>query len=149
MSDDSGVAAWRGVLLAQNRVIAAIEADLQAARLVPLAVYDVLLELNAAPDRRLRMQELGQRVVLSRSRVSRLVDDMEKDGLVVREPDPADGRAVLATMTDAGRRAFRAAMPIYLDGIERHFAAHLGQGERQAIARGLGRVVEHHDGAQT
>jgi DNA-binding MarR family transcriptional regulator len=142
---DERVAAWREVLMAQHRVVRAIEADLAAAGLIPLSVYDVLLVLNSAPDRCLRMQDLGERVVLSRSRVSRLVDDLEADGLVARRPDPSDGRATLACLTPTGRAAFRRAAPVYLRGIERHFTALLTDAERQTIARGLQRVVDHHD----
>lgn len=142
---DERIAAWRGVLLAQHRVVQAIERDLAAAGLIPLSWYDVLLELNSATDRRLRMQDLGARVVLSRSRVSRLVDDLERAGLVERQPDSADGRATLAAMTAEGRRAFRSAARIYLRGIEEHFTSHLTAAEREAIAGGLGRVIAHHD----
>jgi len=144
---DDRVAAWRGVLMAQHRVVRAIEADLAAAGMIPLSVYDVLLELNSAPGRRLRMQDLGERVVLSRSRVSRLVDDLEADGLVERLPDPDDGRATLACLTPRGRHAFRRAAPVYLRGIERHFTALLTDAERRTIASGLQRVVDHHDQA--
>jgi Transcriptional regulators len=63
---------------------------------VPLSWYDVLLELNAAPDRRLRMSELGQRTVLSRTRVSRVVDELATAGLAERQPDQADGRSSFA-----------------------------------------------------
>jgi DNA-binding MarR family transcriptional regulator len=142
---DDRVAAWRGVLMAQHRVVRAIEADLAAAGVIPLTVYDVLLELNSAPGRCLRMQQLGQRVVLSRSRVSRLVDDLEADGLVERRPDPDDGRATLACLTPKGHHAFRRAAPMYLRGIEQHFTALLTDDERRTIARGLQRVVDHHD----
>ncbi|HEX2578766.1 MAG TPA: MarR family transcriptional regulator, partial [Aquihabitans sp.] len=95
-ADPDPFAAWRVVLLAQDRVARLIEQELRAAGQVPLSVYDVLLELNAADQRCLRMQDLGERVVLSRSRVSRLVDALEADGLVARRPDPDDGRATLA-----------------------------------------------------
>lgn len=142
---DDQIAAWRGVLLAQHRVVRAIERDLEAAGLIPLSWYDVLLELNAAPDRSLRMQDLGARVVLSRSRVSRLVDELEREGLVERVPDPDDGRATLARPTTAGRQAFRRAGKVYLRGIEEHFTRHLCDQECDAIASGLGRVVRHHD----
>lgn len=139
------VAAWRGVLLARHRVVQAIDADLAQAGVVPLAVYDVLLVLNGAPGRCLRMQDLGRQVVLSRTRVSRLVGELEGDGLVERRPDPDDGRATLACLTAAGRRAFRRAVPVYLRGIERHFTAQLTPGERATIACGLQRVIDHHD----
>jgi DNA-binding MarR family transcriptional regulator len=142
--DEERVAAWRGVLLAQNRVVRAIDEDLAAAGLIPLSWYDVLLELNGAPGRRLRMQELGERVVLSRTRVSRLVDDLEHEGLVVREPDPDDGRAILACLTPDGRRAFRRAAPTYLRGIERHFSSHLTDNELRVVGGALKKVVDHH-----
>jgi DNA-binding MarR family transcriptional regulator len=139
------VAAWRGVLLAQNRVVRAIEHDLADTGQVPLSWYDVLLELNAAPGRCLRMQDLSDRVVLSRSRVSRLVDDLERDGLVQRSPDPDDGRASLACITRAGRTALRRAAPVYLRGIEKYFTALLDEDERAIIARALERVVNDND----
>jgi DNA-binding MarR family transcriptional regulator len=142
---DERVAAWRAVLLAQDRVVRAIERDLADAGQIPLSWYDVLLELNAAPERCLRMQDLGERVVLSRSRVSRLVDDLERDGLVERNPDPDDGRATLARLTRAGKAALRRAAPVYLRGIDRYFTAHLDDGERATIASALQRVIDAHD----
>lgn len=145
MTHDHRIAAWRAVLLAQHRVVRAIERDLAAEGMIPLTWYDVLLELNAAPDRSLRMQDLGERVVLSRSRVSRLVDDLENRGLVERRPDPGDGRATLATLTAEGRAQFKRAAVVYLSGIEEHFTCHLSAAEQQIIAAGLERVVEHHD----
>lgn len=139
------VAAWRGVLLAQDRVIRAIERDLARAGQVPLSWYDVLLELNAAPGRCLRMQDLSERVVLSRSRVSRLVDDLEREGFVERRPDPDDGRATFASLTSAGKGALRRAAPVYLRGIERYFTSYLDEGERATIACALQRVIDAHD----
>jgi DNA-binding MarR family transcriptional regulator len=142
--DENRVAAWRSVLLAQNRVLRAIDEELAAAGLIPLAWYDVLLELNGAPGRRLRMQELGDRVVLSRSRVSRLVDDLEQNGLVARRPDPDDGRAILACLTPEGRQALRRAAPTYLRGIERHFSSLLTATELRVVASALDKVVRRH-----
>jgi hypothetical protein len=71
-----GVAAWRALLLAQSRAVRAIEADLDATDARQLSWYDVLLELQVEPEG-LRMQDLGDRAVLSRTRVSRLVDELE------------------------------------------------------------------------
>ena len=135
------MAAWRALLLAQNAVLKAIEADLAAAGQIPLTWYDVLLELNAAPQRRLRIQQLAGRVVLSRTRVSRLVDELVTAGLVERLPDPADGRASLASITRQGRAALRKAAPVYLAGIERYFTRHLGRREKQTLTAALGRVI--------
>jgi DNA-binding MarR family transcriptional regulator len=143
MDVEDQVAAWRAVLLTEDRVVRAIERDLAAAELIPLTWYDVLLELGAAPDG-LRMQDLGARVVLSRTRVSRLVTELEGAGLVERRSDPADGRATLATITRAGRAALRRAAPVYLAGIDDHFNRHLTATERRTIARVLQRVVDAH-----
>src|ERR1700756_1585883 len=101
--DDPQVAAWRGLLVAHSRLVPAVEADLRAAGQVPLSWYDVLLELSAAPDLRLRMSELGQRTVLSRTRVSRVVDELAAAGLAERQPDPADGRSSFAVLTPRGK----------------------------------------------
>jgi len=130
------VAAWRAVLLAQNRALRAIERDLEAARKISLNWYDVLLELNSAPGRRLRMQELGVKA------------ELESDGYVQRVPDPDDGRSTLATITRAGRAALRQAAPAYLAGIEEHFTRHLTLAQQRTITVGLQRVIDAHD-AQT
>ena len=139
------VAAWRAVLLAQSRALREIERELEVADVISLSWYDVLLELNAAPDRRLRMQELGVRAVLSRTRVSRIVTELEAAGLVERVADPDDGRATLATITRAGRVALRRAAPVYLAGIEEHFTRYLSPAQQRAIADGLQRVIDAHD----
>ena len=97
----------------------ALDRELQAAHRLPLAWYDVLLELNSGPDRRLRMSELGERVTLSRTRVSRLVDEMSVAGLVRREANPDDRRSAYAVLTTKGRNVFRQAAPTYLGGIDR------------------------------
>jgi DNA-binding MarR family transcriptional regulator len=133
--------AWRAVLLAHHACARAIEGDLEAAGTIPLGWYDVLLELRAEPDG-LRMQDLGDRVVLSRTRVSRLVDELEREGLVARRPDPADGRAAIATVTPAGERAFRAAAPAYRASVEARVNAHLSARERSTVAAGLRRVAD-------
>ncbi len=138
------MAAWRSLLLAQNAALRAIEAELAAARQIPLTWYDVLLELNAAPRRRLRMQELADRVVLSRTRVSRLVDELVQEALVRRDSDPADGRGSFAVITAAGRSRLHAAAPAYLHGIHKHFACHLTLNELRTLRSALDKVTAAH-----
>jgi DNA-binding MarR family transcriptional regulator len=123
--EDPEVAAWRGLLVAHSRLVPAVEADLRAAGQVPLSWYDVLLELNAAPDRRLRMSELAQQVVLSRTRVSRVVDELAAAGLAERQPDETDGRSSFAALTPQGKAALRRAWPVYREAIRRHLGARL------------------------
>ena len=145
MTTDTGpLDAWRGLLLAHAAALRAIEADLKTSGVIPLPWYDVLLELNAAPGRKLRMSDLGDRVVLSRTRVSRIVDELVAAGLVVRHPDPDDRRAAFAVLTTAGRDALRRAAPRYLEGIDRHFTSLLNEKERMTIATALNKVAAHH-----
>jgi DNA-binding MarR family transcriptional regulator len=140
VAEDERLAAWAALLRVHAAVVPRLERELATAGL-PLSWYDVLLELNSAPDRRLRMTELGARVVLSRERVSRVVDELERAGLVRRERNPDDGRSLLAVVTDTGRERLRAAAPTYLAGIERHFGAHLRAAEARTVAAALSRVL--------
>ena len=142
-TENDRVKAWRAVLLAQSRALRAIERDLEQAGTISLQWYDVLLELNAAPAG-LRMQELGLRTVVSRTRVSRIVSELEEAGLVERATDPNDARAALATITPAGRQELRRAAPIYLAGIDQHFNRYLTTSQRTAVASALQRVVDAH-----
>jgi DNA-binding MarR family transcriptional regulator len=144
--EDPQVAAWRGLLVAHSRLVPAIEADLRTAGQVPLFWYDVLLELNAAPGRRLRMSELGERAVLSRTRVSRVVDELAAAGLAERQPDLADGRSSFAVLTPRGKDALRRAWPVYRDAIRRRLGAHLTSQQCHELAALLEHAAE---GAQT
>jgi DNA-binding MarR family transcriptional regulator len=107
-----------------------------------LSWYDVLLELAAAPGRRLTMGELAERVVLSRTRVSRIVDELVTAGLACREGNPRDGRSAFAVMTADGLARYRSAAPVYVAGIEREFAANLTDDELGAVARTLRKVID-------
>jgi DNA-binding MarR family transcriptional regulator len=146
MADDPVVEAWRGLLVAHSRLVPAVEADLRAAGQVPLSWYDVLLELNAAPGRRLRMSELGQRTVISRTRVSRVVDELAAAGLAERQPDEADGRSSFAALTPAGKAALRRAWPVYKQAIHRHLGGQLTAQECRELAALLERAAA---GAET
>lgn len=140
---DDDIEAWRLFLLSHAAAVRAIEHDVQRVG-IPLTWYDVLLELNAAPDGRLRMQELSDRVVLSRTRVSRLVDEMALQRLVRKQPDDHDRRSTWAVITSKGRSALHETAPTYLAGIRRHFNQYLTEAERRTLARALGKVVVAH-----
>ncbi|AEW92772.1 MULTISPECIES: MarR family winged helix-turn-helix transcriptional regulator [Streptomycetaceae] len=139
--DEVRLQAWRALLLAHNAAVRAIENDVQREGRIPLTWYDVLLELDGAGLRGLRMQELAQRVVLSRTRVSRLVDEMVRAGLVAKKPDATDKRVVWAVVTDDGRKALRDTAPAYLRGIHRHFGSHLTEDECAVLAEALLKVA--------
>ena len=138
---DTDTAAWAALLRVHAALVPALDRDLQAATGLPLTWYDVLLELNAAAERRLSMGELGQRAVVSRTRVSRVVDQMVAAGLVTREANPDDRRSAHAAITDAGRQRLREAAPIYLDGIRRHFTGLMSAHEATVVARALEKVL--------
>jgi DNA-binding MarR family transcriptional regulator len=121
------------------------ERDLDAAGAISLGWYDVLLALNAAPGRQLRMQHLAARAVLSRTRVSRLVTELAEAGYVTRREDPADRRAWMATITAEGRAVLKATARRYLAGIDQHFNRYLTEADRRAIAGALQKVVDAHN----
>jgi DNA-binding MarR family transcriptional regulator len=147
MGEQGGVRAWRAMLLAHNAALRAIDAELSRAGCIPLTWYDVLVELDAAPDDQLRMQDLAARVVLSRTRVSRLADEMMGAGLLTKSQDEMDRRVVWATITDRGARELSATAPVYMRGIERHFASYLDVSEQDQIAVALGKVADAHSKA--
>ncbi|MFI8977354.1 MarR family winged helix-turn-helix transcriptional regulator [Nocardia asteroides] len=134
------VAAWAALLQVHAAFVPELDAELRKATGLPLAWYDVLLELDAAGP--MRMSDLGDKVVLSRTRVSRLVVELETNGLLRREHNPDDGRSAIVTITDLGRRRFREAAPQYLDGIERRIGAHTTPEELEALAATLRAVLD-------
>lgn len=126
--------AWRTFLRAHALVLRRLEADLLASHDLPLPWYDVLLQLAEAPDRRLRMTELAGRVMLSRSGLTRLVDRLEREGLVARAACPTDARVTHAVLTDAGMQRLREAAPTHLRSIAEHFSSRLDAQELELLA---------------
>jgi len=136
------LAAWRAFLKAHATVVDRINHDLVAKQRLPLSSYDVLIELYEAPDRRLRMHELAQRVVLSRSGLTRLVDRLEAEGLLTRDRSGTDRRGAYAVITEQGVAALRKAWPVYAQGISQYFAQWLTQEEAQILATALERLLQ-------
>ncbi len=136
------LAAWRAFLKAHASIIDRIDHDLVAAERLPLSSYDVLIELYEAPERRLRMHELAQRVVLSRSGLTRLVDRLEADGLLTRDRCGTDRRGAYAVITEQGVAALRRAWPVYARGIVEYFAQWLTPEEAQVLESALERIVQ-------
>jgi DNA-binding MarR family transcriptional regulator len=134
--------AWGALLQVHAELVPILDRQLRTRTALPLAWYDVLLELSAAPDRQLTMTELSERVVLSRTRISRVVDELTDAGLVRRQPNPADARSAFAVLTSDGLKRFREAAPIYLSAIEQQFAAALSDDDLRAVGSALARVRE-------
>jgi DNA-binding MarR family transcriptional regulator len=139
--DRSRLAAWRAFLLAHARIVEAIERDLADSGTLPLSWYDVLVALYEAPERRLRMHELADAVLLSPSGVSRLVDRLEARGLLERQPCSEDRRCQFAVLTGSGLDALRGAWPTYAAGIAGHFGERLSDTEVGALREILDRLI--------
>lgn len=133
--------AWRLFLTASAKTVDKIDASLREADQIPLNWYDVLIELHEAPDNRLRMSELAERVLLTRSGLTRLVDRLEKKGYLTREIDPEDRRSFYAIITEDGTQAMRQAWPVYALGIHDLFAKHLSQDDAQQLVDIFERIL--------
>jgi DNA-binding MarR family transcriptional regulator len=138
---------WRLFLSAQIQVIRQIQEKLSAAELPPLEWYDVLWELKNTPDRRLRLSELADRVLLSRSNLTRLLDRLEKKELLRREPCPSDRRGTFAVLTEAGAAMQKKMWAIYSQGIAEYFGDRLSDEEvkvmQQLLKKILGAIAIH------
>ncbi|MDP9094681.1 MAG: MarR family transcriptional regulator [Actinomycetota bacterium] len=138
--DDWRVGVWRSFLRAHASMLRELERELVAGTQMPLAWYDVLLQLAEAPQRRLRMAGLADRVLLSRSGLTRLVDRLQAGGLVAREPSPEDARGTFTVLTDAGLARLRRAAPTHVTGIQQHWLAHFDDDELRLLGELLGRL---------
>lgn len=139
---DAQMGAWRRFLRAHALVTRRLEGDLLAEQNLPLASYDVLVQLVEAPERRLRMSELAERVLLSRSGLTRLVDRLEREGLVRREACAADARGLFTVLTEDGVARLRAATPTHLRGVAEHAVGRLDEGQAAQLSVLLGRMLD-------
>lgn len=126
--------AWRGLLRVHATLVRELDAELDAAHELPLSSYDVLIYLQRAPGKRLRMAELADSVLLSRSGVTRLVDRLEREGLIVRDTCVSDGRGLYAVLTDEGEELLARARPTHLAGVRERFLRHFSEAELKQLA---------------
>jgi len=129
--------AWRAFLDAQATLLRRLEAELFAGEGMTLAEFDVLAQLGMASDGRLRMTELSERVRLSRSGITRLVDRLVGAGLVKRGNCATDRRGTWAILTPAGNARLRRARPLHLRGVRQHFARRLSPAQLDDLADAL------------
>ncbi|MBP2235938.1 DNA-binding MarR family transcriptional regulator [Sinorhizobium kostiense] len=132
--------AWIGLMRAQQRVLAAIEKDFKSAGLPPLGWYDVLWELVKADGGRLRPFEIEARTLLTQYNLSRLIDRLEREGLVRREAFDADGRGRWIVVTEEGRAVRERMWRTYARSIERHVGGKLSEAEARDLAALLSRL---------
>lgn len=134
--------AWRSFLEAHRRVVERLANQLREEAGLSLTWYDVLVHLSEADGHNLRMQDLAESILLSRSGLTRLIDKMEAAGLVQREACESDGRGTLARMTPAGLARLEEAAPTHIAGVIEQFARYLDVDEAKTLATAL-RSIAH------
>jgi DNA-binding MarR family transcriptional regulator len=137
--DELEHAVWRAFLRSHAQVAKRLEADLVASSDLPLAEFDVLFQLALAPSHRLRMNELADRVLLSRAGITRLVDRLVADGLVARVKCASDARGSYAVLTELGVARFEQARPGHMAGVRRYFLDSFSRPELATLAELLAR----------
>ena len=142
-ASDPRLDAWRSFVQAHARLTRRLDEELQAGHGLSLAEYDALLQLANAPGRRLRMSALADRVLLSRSGITRLVDRLVASGMVERTTCTTDARGAEAALTPAGLDRLREASTTHLDGVRRLFLDVVTAEEREILGRALDRVLDN------
>ncbi|MFM9150755.1 MAG: MarR family winged helix-turn-helix transcriptional regulator [Candidatus Planktophila sp.] len=135
------MAAWRRYIVASRRLLEALDADLEDHEL-SMPDYEILAQLSDAPDRRMRMSELADVAMLSRSRLSHRMKVMEKAGWVRREACPNDKRGFFAVMTPKGWKAIVAAAPDHVDSVRTRCVDLLSKEDQKVLAEIFSRVEE-------
>jgi DNA-binding MarR family transcriptional regulator len=139
---DPRLGSWRAFLQAHARVARRLDEELRAEHDLSVAEYDALLNIAEAPGRRIRMRQLAERVVLSKSGVTRLIDRLVADGLVERSVCESDARGAEAVLTDAGLRRLRSASRTHLRGIADHFIDVLDEDQLETVGVAMQAVAE-------
>ena len=139
-TNDPGMLAWRTFLTAHATVVRRLEAELEEHESLALSDFDGLIQLHFAGGT-LRMRDLAESVLLSRSGMTRRVDRLEAEGFVSRVACETDRRGSFAHLTDAGRERLQKALPVHLQGITEHFLTPLGAEELASIRTTLAKLV--------
>jgi DNA-binding MarR family transcriptional regulator len=136
------LAAWLAFLEAHARATELLARELRCEENLPLTWYDVLVQLHEAPAHRLRMQELAAAVLLSKSGLTRLIDRMERAGLVTRARADSDRRGTYAELTQAGIETLFATAPTHMRGVREHFCDLFDDDEARVLEALLRRVAD-------
>ena len=136
----AAVQAWARLVRVEQALLDRIEEDLKSAGLRPLVWYDVLLELVREPGDRLRHRDLHRRMLLAKYNLSRLLDRMEADGLIGRQPVNDDARGEYVRVTTRGRDMQKRMWPIYRRAIAKHFSSRLSVDDIDHLLRILAKV---------
>lgn len=133
--------AWLGLLAVHAKVVRALEADLLDDADLPITWLDVMKRLHDQPDHRLRIRELAEASLLTRSGLTRLVDRIEQAGFVERVHDTADRRGVYVVLTKAGADKIDELWPAFIISIQRHFGANLQPSDTTAIIKATTKIL--------
>jgi len=134
MLTDRELAAWRGMLETHSRMVSELDAELEREHGLPLSSYEVLMYLHHAEGERMRMRDLASSVILSRSGLTRLVDRLEREGLICRQTCPSDARGAYAKLTPAGAAKVREARATHLAGVRSLFLDRLSGEEQEFLS---------------
>ncbi|OXM74252.1 MULTISPECIES: MarR family winged helix-turn-helix transcriptional regulator [Amycolatopsis] len=140
------MSAWRAYVVATLRLRQRLHRELAAAHDVSLTDYEVLVCLEMAPERRMRMSELAAMIGSTKSRLSHQIARMEAAGLARRAPDPDDKRGVVAELTPGGEALLKEAAPTHVEGVRAHLIDLMTPEEQAVLARVFSRVDEHLEG---
>jgi len=132
--------AWEGFLEAHASLQAELERELNEAHRLSFNDYFALLALERAPDQRLRMHDLARPVRLTRSGLTRLVERLERDGLIRRLPCESDARGTEAQITERGRELLQAASATHLAGVRARFLERFSKAELKVLAEQFSRL---------
>ena len=133
--------AWRGMLRVHSSVTKALDAELEERHGISLTSYEVLLHLDGAQDGRMRMSDLASSLVLSRSGATRLVDRLERDGLICRDSCDSDARGSFAVLMPAGAEKLALARPTHLAGVRRLYLDLLTAAEQDDLGSCWTRIL--------
>jgi DNA-binding MarR family transcriptional regulator len=126
--------AWRGLLRTHGRLVKTLDGELERHHGIGLTTYEVLVYLEHSPQRQMRMCDLADSILLSRSGLTRLVDRLERDGLLARVSCSHDARGAYAVLTPRGRDKLRAARATHHADVRAHFLSHFTAQELEVLA---------------
>lgn len=138
------MAAWQGLLHTHHHVMAVLDGELRAENDLTMTEYDVLLRLRRVAPSPLRMTQIAQRIMMSPSGLTRVVDGLEKAGLVRRSRIEEDARIVQVSLTEKGLHKLRAASQTHLRGIREHFTSRYTENQLKHIAQLLEIIAGQH-----
>jgi DNA-binding MarR family transcriptional regulator len=139
--DQRELRAWRGMLRTHAALTKALDLELEAEHGLSLTSYEVLLHVEGSDGDKMRMCDLASSVLLSRSGLTRLVDRLERDGLIARQSCTDDARGQFAVLTAAGREKLHAAQVTYLAGVRTLFLGQFTPEEQELLGSAWDRVL--------